>query len=97
MQAGSPPGFSDTNLGHAYLLQLTANGRLIRRLPLEPGFEQAVVAPIPHAGAVLVTQDQPANDPYPERDWVWEFNGTQLRAVGHYRANDAAEVLAVPW
>ena len=94
---GSPPGFSATNLGDAYLLQLATTGRLIRRLPLKPGLEQALIAPIPHAGAVLVTQDQPANEPYPERDWVWEFNGTQLRAVSHYPANDAAEILAVPW
>jgi hypothetical protein len=94
---GSPRGFSATNLGRAYLLQLAPNGRLIRRLSLKLGLEQAVVAPIPHTGAVLVTQDQPANEPYPERDWVWEFDGTQLRAVGHYRANDAAEILAVPW
>jgi hypothetical protein len=94
---GSPPGFSDTSLGDARLLQLAPSGRVIRKVALELGLEQAVVAPIPHTGAVLVTQDQPANEPYPERDWVWEFDGTRLRAVGHYRANDAAEVLAVPW
>jgi hypothetical protein len=46
---------------------------------------------------VLITQDQPANEPYPERDWLWEFDGHHLRSIAHYKAEDAAQVLAVPW
>lgn len=33
----------------------------------------------------------------PERDWVWEFDGHHLHAVGHYSANDAAQVIAAAW
>jgi hypothetical protein len=94
---GSPPRFPEMDLGHAYLVQMDQSGKPLRRVPLQLGLVQAVVAPIPHTGAVLVTQDQPGGQPYPERDWVWEFDGTRLRAVGHYRADGEPQVLAVPW
>jgi hypothetical protein len=59
--------------------------------------EQAVIATEPSSGDVLISQDEPANEPYPERDWVWEFDGHHLRSIAHYRAEDAAQVLAIPW
>ena len=46
---------------------------------------------------VLISQDQPANEGYPERDWVWEFNGHHLRLIAQYAAHDAAQVIAAPW
>jgi hypothetical protein len=67
------------------------------RIPIQLGLEQAVVATEPTTGDVLITQDQPANEPYPERDWVWEFDGRHLRPIAHYKAEDAAQVLAIPW
>jgi hypothetical protein len=94
---GSPPRSPEMDLGHAYLVQMNQSGKPLRRVPLQLGLVQAVVAPIPHTGALLVTQDQPGGQSYPERDWVWEFNGTRLRAVGHYRADGEPQVLAVPW
>jgi hypothetical protein len=93
---GSPPGQSATNLGNAYLLQFNHDGARTRRVALERGLEQALVATLPGRGNVLVTQDQPANEG-PEYDWVWEFNGSRLRPIAHYRALDAAQVIAVPW
>jgi hypothetical protein len=49
------------------------------------------------SGRVLISQDQPANEPYPERDWVWEFDGQHLRLIHHYEAYDAAEIIAIPY
>lgn len=95
---GSPHGFSSSNLGYAYLVQYdSAARRITERLPLQRGMEEAVVDTIPGTGRVLVTQDQPANNGTPEDDWVWSFDGHHLRAIAHYRADDAADVLAVPW
>jgi hypothetical protein len=48
-------------------------------------------------GSVLISQDQPANAGYPERDWVWQFDGHRLWPIASYRANDAAQVIGVPW
>jgi hypothetical protein len=84
-------------LGHAFVAQYSLQGRLTARVALRLGLEQAVVATEPNTGKVLITQDQPANEPYPERDWVWEFDGHHLRPIAHYQADDAAQVLAVPW
>jgi hypothetical protein len=67
------------------------------RIPLKLGLEQAAIATEPMTHDVLITQDQPANEPYPERDWLWEFDGHHLRSIAHYKAEDAAQVLAVPW
>ncbi len=94
---GDPEHGAGSYLGYAYALQYSARGRLTMRLPLKLGSEQAVVATEPSTGNVLITQDQPANEPYPERDWLWELDGHHLRPVAHYNADDAAQVLAVPW
>jgi hypothetical protein len=97
-QQGDPEHGVGSYLGHAYILQYSPQGRLAMRIPLHLGLEQAVVATEPSTGNVLITQDhQPANEPYPERDWVWEFDGHHLRPIAHYKADDAAQVLAVPW
>lgn len=94
---GDPEHGVGSYLGYAYLLQYGPHGRLIRRIALHLGLEQAVIATEPSTGEVLITQDQPANEPYPERDWVWEFDGHHRRPIAHYKADDAAQVLALPW
>jgi hypothetical protein len=94
---GDPERGVGSYLGHAFVAQYSLQGRLTARVPLRLGLEQAVVATEPNTGKVLITQDQPANEPYPERDWVWEFDGRHLRPIAHYQADDAAQVLAVPW
>jgi Protein of unknown function (DUF1275) len=52
----------------------TAAGGTVDRLPTQP-------EPIAHRkpGSVLATLNYGGNEPWPERDWVSEFNGTQLR------------------
>ena len=87
--------FNDPGLGQAVLLQLDHRNRVTGRINLKPGWEQGVISTEPN-GAVLISQDQPANEPYPERDWVWEFTGGRLRLIASYAANDAAQILAVP-
>jgi hypothetical protein len=94
---GDPQHGVGSFLGHAYLLQLNAQGKLMRRIGLRIGMEEALVVAEPSTGRVLVTEDLPANAPYPERDWVWEFDGRHLRLIARYKADDAAQVLAVPW
>jgi hypothetical protein len=93
---GAPLG-GGNYLGNAYVLQYSPQGKFIRRLPIRPGLEQAVVATEPATHNVLITQDQPANSGYPERDWVWTFNGRHLRLIAYYKTEDAAQILAVPW
>jgi hypothetical protein len=87
----------NAHLGQVYLVQYTPGGHLTRRFALRLGLEHAVLANVPHSMDLLITLDQPANEPYPERDWVWEFDGSRLRLIAHYRAEDAAQILAVPW
>lgn len=94
---GDPEHGAGGYLGQAYLLQYGPRDRLTMRVPLHLGLEQAVVATDPGTGNVLVTQDQPANEPYAERDWVYAFDGHRLRPIAHYHADDAAQVLAIPW
>jgi hypothetical protein len=60
----------NNHIGWAYLLQYNRAGRLKKRTPLELGLEQSVIEAVPGTGDLLVTQDQPANQGYPERDWV---------------------------
>jgi hypothetical protein len=67
------------------------------RIALKPGWEEGLIATNFRNSTVLVSQDQPANAGYPERDWVWQFNGRRLRAIAQYAANDAAQVIAAPW
>lgn len=95
---GDPRGVSaDPGLGDAYLLQLNRDDRVVARAALEPGWEEGLVSTVPRSRMVLVSQDQPANQSYRERDWVWEFDGYHLHAVGHYSAHDAAQVIAAAW
>ncbi len=86
---------SAVNLGHAFLIQLSHRDRIVRKLALKPGWENGNIS-TERDGMVLVSQSQPANAGYPERDWVWQFDGRMLRLVAHYRAEDAAQVIAVP-
>jgi hypothetical protein len=87
--------FVDPNFGQAVLLQLNRHQQVTTRVDLKPGWEQGTISTEP-SGDVLVTQDQPANEPYPERDLVWEFDGRHLRLIRAYKALDAAHILAVP-
>lgn len=94
---GGPAGYSVTNLGDAFLVRLTLAGRVTARIALKKGVEQALIAAEPHARGLLVTQDQPANNGTPEDDWIWEYKNGRLRPIAHYHANDAAQVIAIPW
>ncbi len=94
---GSPARQVAPNVGDAFLLQYSVDGHLEKRIALKRGLEQAVLSTEPHTGNVLVTQDRPANEPYPETDYVWVFNGQRLRPIARYPAHDAAQVLAVAW
>jgi hypothetical protein len=84
-------------LGRAYLLQLNKRHRVVERIALKPGWEEGLVSTDARDGTVLISQDQPANAGYPERDWVWQFDGHRLRLIASYRARDAAQVIGVPW
>jgi hypothetical protein len=86
---------SAVNLGRAFLVQLSRRDRITERLALKPGWENGAIS-TERDGKVLVSQSQPDNAGYPERDWVWQFNGSALRLVAHYRAEDAAQVIAIP-
>lgn len=94
---GGPARQVAPNVGDAFLLQYSVNGRLEKRIALKRGLEQAELSTEPHTGNVLVTQDRPANEPYPEADYVWVFNGQRLRPIARYPAHDAAQVLGVAW
>jgi hypothetical protein len=94
---GDPLNEGSSHLGEAYLVQLNAAGRKQERIRLKLGLLESLVATIPATSDVLVTENQPANEPYPERDWVWEFDGAKLRPIANYKANDAAQIIAVPW
>lgn len=83
-------------IGNGTLVQVE-HRRIVARFPLKRGWEGGGVFTEPGGAKVLVTQSQPANAGYPERDWVWEFDGRQLRAITSYPANDAEQVLALPW
>jgi hypothetical protein len=96
-RVGSPRGFSAPNLGDAFLVQLTSAGRVTSRIALQRGLESASIVAEPRSSGLLVTQDQPANNGGPEDDWVWEYNHGRLRAIAHYSANDAAQIIAVAW
>ena len=95
-QHGGPGPPGQNPLGDAYLVQLNTHHHVVARLALQPGWSRVWSRPNPTAG-IPISQDQPANEGYPERDWVWEFDGHQLRPIGHYAANDAAQVIAVAW
>lgn len=84
-------------LGYVYLKQFSFAGAFIRRVRIGIGLDNAEMAGIPHTGSVLATLNQGANEPWPQRDWVSAFNGTQLRPIAHYKAWDANQIDAVPW
>jgi hypothetical protein len=94
---GSRPAIVAPVDGDAYLLQTTADGHRTNKIALKRGLEKSVISPGPDGDSVLITQDQPANNDEPENDWVWTYNGTHLKPIAHYHANDAAQVLAVAW
>ena len=83
--------------GYVYLKQFSSAGASIRRVRIGIGVSDAELAGIPHTGSVLATLNQGANEPWPEFDWVSEFNGTQLRPIARYKALDANQIDAVPW
>jgi hypothetical protein len=84
-------------IGYVYLKQFSSAGAFIRRVRIGIGLDDAELAAIPHTGSVLATLNQGANEPWPQRDWVSEFNGRQLRPIAHYKAWDANEIDAVRW
>jgi hypothetical protein len=94
---GQSQNDNEAGLGNVYLLQFDRHDRVIARVALQPGWEQGLLTTDDRTGMVLVSQDQPANAGYPERDWVWEFDGSQLHSIANYAAEDAAQVIAVPW
>jgi hypothetical protein len=93
---GQSGSYVDPALGQARLLQLNRSDQVTARVNLKPGWEQGAITTVP-SGQVLITQDQPANEPYPERDWVWEFDGRHLRLIRDYKADDAAQIIAIPY
>ena len=94
---GGPRSVFGTNLGDGYLVQFDAAGHRLQRWPLRRCVEQALISAEPGTKRLLITQDLPANNHEPEADWVWELDGSHLRLIDHYRAQDAAQVLAVGW
>lgn len=90
------PGWQPPD-GYVYLKQFSTAGAFISRVRIGIGLDGAELAGIPHTGSVLATLNQGANGPWPERDWVFEFNGTHLRPIAHYKAWDANQIDAVPW
>ena len=56
-----------------YLVIAPAEGQ--EGIVLKRGLERAVPSTEPLIGSVRVTQDRRANEPYPEADCVWVFNG----------------------
>jgi hypothetical protein len=90
------PGWQPPD-GYVYLKQFSSAGTFIRRVRIGIGLDDAEMARIPYTGSVLATLNQGANEPWPERDWVSEFNGTQLRRIARYKAWDANQIDAVPW
>jgi hypothetical protein len=93
---GQPASHIDPALGQARLLQLNPADQVTARINLKPGWEQGAITTAP-GGQVLISQDQPANEPYPERDWVWEFDGRHLRLIRDYKADDGAQIIAIPY
>jgi hypothetical protein len=94
-RAGVSGSAIDPGLGQAVLVELNQHDRVTQRIKLQPGWEQGVIS-TERSGDVLISQDQPANEPYPERDWVWELHDHHLRLIASYKAIDAAEILAIP-
>jgi hypothetical protein len=92
---GGPVARVGTTDAQAYLVRVSRTGQRLQRWTLRRGLEDALITPEPGRTRLLITQDLPANSSEPEADWVWELDGTHLRLIRHYKANDAAQVLAV--
>lgn len=93
----SPTNEGGNHLGRAVLVQYNAGGQPVTRRLLRLGLEDSEIAPEPHSDQVLITQNQPANSGYRERDWLWEFDGHRLHLIADYKAQDADQILAIPW
>ena len=93
----SPRNEGGGHLGQAVLVQYNTYGHLLTRKLLKPGLEDSTIATEADGREVLVTQDQPANSGYAERDWVWEWDGRHLRPISSYASEDADQILAIPW
>jgi hypothetical protein len=81
--------FDGATRGAAYLLQYNSRGEITARIALpyrglDPN--QTLIANVPHAKEVLVTQDQPN---------VYELNGTHLRQV--VENSWGSDFIAVAW
>ena len=94
-RANLPDSIQDPSFGQAVLVEINDRHQITGRVNLQLGWEQGVITTEP-SGDVLISQDQPANEPYPERDWVWELHNDHLRLIASYHALDAAEIIAIP-
>jgi len=93
-QGGSP---ENTYLGNAYLIQLTAGGRRMLRLPLKRGSDVGTLSTDPLSASVLVSENQAGNQGFPTHDSVWTFDGHGLRAIGRYPNESSPAVTAEGW
>lgn len=95
-ERGSEPGYAHGNeshpMGDAYLVQLDGRGRVTLRLPLRREANPVTLSTVPHGAPVLVSQQQGGNT-RPWWDWIWAFDGRQLRLVGHYNENVTAAII----
>jgi len=96
-QAGPPQLGPGAYLGNAYLVQLSAQGRLLLALALRLGSNPGTVVSDPSTGLVLVTEDQAQRQHRATYDWVWTFDGRRLLSVGRYPFEGNAVVTAEPW
>ncbi len=94
-RASVPDSVTFPGFGQAVLVELNHRHQMTQRINLQPGWEEGVITTEP-SGDVLISQDQPANEPYPERVWVWERHNHNLRLIASYKALDAAEIIAIP-
>jgi hypothetical protein len=102
---GQPKADGEERLGVAMLIQYDAQNRLLKRVRLRPGLQQALITTEPSTGNVLITENQLVtrttrlNQLPMQRDWFWEFNGHKLRRIARYRASsDGTQPLgAVAW
>jgi hypothetical protein len=88
---GAPPGFAvpGNYNGDAYVVQLSAGGRILRRVAMKPDPNPATLARNPRGGPVLVTENLGENT-RPYFNWIWTFNGESLRLVSHLTEDTTA-------
>lgn len=93
---GTPPSryTPNTRTGQAYLVQLTATGEVVHRLPLEIGANASAVQSDPETGTVLVTEDQ-SDSVKGNGDWVREYHDGALHLIKQYPTD--REEAALPW